>query len=1087
MKSFRILLLLFLVTVLVTPLITPVKAAGSFNYGEALQKSIYFYDCQRSGKLPANNRVEWRGDSGLTDGADVGKDLTGGWYDAGDHVKFNFPLAYTVTMLSLGVKEYRDAYVASGQLNYILDNIKWATDYLIKCHTAANEFYGQVGNGGTDHAWWGPCEVMQMARPSYKIDAAHPGSDLAGEAAAALASASIIFKETNPTYAATCLTHAKQLYTFADMYRGKYSDAITDANGYYRSTSGYNDELVWGAVWLYMATNDDAYLQKAETYYDNLNTESQSTIKSYHWSIAWDDKAYGCYVLLAKITGKDKYKQDAERWLDYWTTGYNGERVKYLPGGLAWLDAWGSLRYAANTSFMAFIFSDWLPAGDPRKATYHDFAVRQINYALGDNPRRSSYVVGFGSNPSSHPHHRTSQGSWADDKTTPATPRHVLYGALVGGPDNTEAYADDVADFTRNEVADDYNAGFTGCLARLYKEYGGTPLTNFPPKETRDDEFYVETCVNSSGSNYTEIRSMLNNKSGWPARMGDKLSFRYYIDLTEVLAAGHTVNDIQISLNYNNGATISKLLTYDTSKNIYYVILDFTGSKIYPGGQQWYRKEVQFRIGLPNTMSGWDPKNDWSFKGVGSTLQKNPYISVYNNGVKVYGEEPNHDLIPPAAPTSLTATAAGQSQINLDWADNTESDLASYNIYAGTVSGSLTLIGTSKTSSFTQTGLAASTTYYYQVTAVDSSSNESTRSIQVSAKTNDPDRIPPAAPTGLIASAVNTSRIDLDWGDNTESDFAKYRIYAGTVNGSLTFLAETTSSSYSNTGLNASTYYYYAVTAVDSNGNESLQSTKVYAKTMDPDNLVPAAPIGLTAVKGGSDRIALDWTDNSEPDLAKYRVYASTTSGFAIGSPTLISESTASGLTQLGLKAGTTYYFKVTAVDTSGNESLPSAEAFATTDQVFAKIHVDAKYEQSSNQQSLLRMQIINDDSQALTDLSIRYYVDLSEVVAAGYSASNIKLDLYYSSATATVSSIKSYGATQNIYYFDISWGTYSLPQGNRIEVNFSLHLNGWQQAWNASNDFSFSGLTNAYTTTQYIPVFQSGTLVSGTMPGAVN
>jgi hypothetical protein len=132
-------------------------------------------------------------------------------------------------------------------------------------------------------------------------------------------------------------------------------------------------------------------------------------------------------------------------------------------------------------------------------------------------------------------------------------------------------------------------------------------------------------------------------------------------------------------------------------------------------------------------------------------------------------------------------------------------------------------------------------------------------------------------------------------------------------------------------------------------------------------------------------------------------------------------------------------------------------------------------------------MQIINDDSQALTGLSIRYYVDLSEVVAAGYSASNIKLDLYYSSATATVSSIKSYGATQNIYYFDISWGTYSLPQGNRIEVNFSLHLNGWQQAWNASNDFSFIGMTNAYTTSPYIPVFQSGTLVSGTMPGVVN
>src|SRR4026207_426419 len=64
--------------------------AQSFNYAEALQKSEFFYEAQRSGALPANKRVLWRGDSGLRDGADVGRDLTGGWYDAGDHVKFGF-------------------------------------------------------------------------------------------------------------------------------------------------------------------------------------------------------------------------------------------------------------------------------------------------------------------------------------------------------------------------------------------------------------------------------------------------------------------------------------------------------------------------------------------------------------------------------------------------------------------------------------------------------------------------------------------------------------------------------------------------------------------------------------------------------------------------------------------------------------------------------------------------------------------------------------------------------------------------------------------------------------------------------------
>jgi len=253
-------------------LFAPNLFAQTFNYGEALQKSLFFYEAQRSGDLPSTNRVNWRGDSGMADGSDVGKDLTGGWYDAGDHVKFGLPMAASATMLAWGIVDYRNAYVQTGQLNTALDQLKWATDYFIKAHTAANELYGQVGAGGTDHAWWGPAEVMQMARPAFKIDSTHPGSDLAGETAAALAAASMAFRATDPTYANTLLTHARQLYSFADTYRGKYSDCITDAAGYYRSwptsqvTVTINDPLAAHAAQLGKYTNDDmhnvlAYLQ----------------------------------------------------------------------------------------------------------------------------------------------------------------------------------------------------------------------------------------------------------------------------------------------------------------------------------------------------------------------------------------------------------------------------------------------------------------------------------------------------------------------------------------------------------------------------------------------------------------------------------------------------------------------------------------------------------------------------------------------------------------------------------------------------------------------------------------------------------
>src|SRR3982750_3031057 len=107
-------------------LFAPQLRAQTFNYGEALQKSLFFYEAQRSGDLPTTNRINWRGDSGMQEGADGGRDLRGGWYDAGDHVKFGLPMAASATMLAWGLVDYRSAYVSTGQLNTALDQLRWA-------------------------------------------------------------------------------------------------------------------------------------------------------------------------------------------------------------------------------------------------------------------------------------------------------------------------------------------------------------------------------------------------------------------------------------------------------------------------------------------------------------------------------------------------------------------------------------------------------------------------------------------------------------------------------------------------------------------------------------------------------------------------------------------------------------------------------------------------------------------------------------------------------------------------------------------------------------------------------------------------
>lgn len=90
-----------------------------------------------AGKLPKHNNVSWRGNSGMQDGKGDGvsaaiKDLVGGYYDAGDAIKFNFPQAFSITMLSWSVIEYSGKYEATGELNHVKELIKWGTDYFLK-------------------------------------------------------------------------------------------------------------------------------------------------------------------------------------------------------------------------------------------------------------------------------------------------------------------------------------------------------------------------------------------------------------------------------------------------------------------------------------------------------------------------------------------------------------------------------------------------------------------------------------------------------------------------------------------------------------------------------------------------------------------------------------------------------------------------------------------------------------------------------------------------------------------------------------------------------------------------------------------
>jgi len=211
--------------------------------------------------------VHWRGDSGLADKTADGRDVTGGWYDAGDNVKFNLPMAWTSAVLAWSVYEFKDGYKASKQYDIALDNIKWVTDYFIKCVGDGQEIVGQVGNGGQDHGVWGRPEDKTQPNPVYTLNKERPGSDVVGAMAAALGSASVVFKDKDPAYSAKLLAAALKAFDFASKYQGLYNNAIPDAASFYRS-SNYNDDLAWAAVWLHVRTGDNKYKKLAKELYD---------------------------------------------------------------------------------------------------------------------------------------------------------------------------------------------------------------------------------------------------------------------------------------------------------------------------------------------------------------------------------------------------------------------------------------------------------------------------------------------------------------------------------------------------------------------------------------------------------------------------------------------------------------------------------------------------------------------------------------------------------------------------------------------------------------------------------------------------
>ena len=285
------------------------------------------------------------------------------------------------------------------------------------------------------------------------------------------------------------------------------------------------------------------------------------------------------------------------------------------------------------------------------------------------------------------------------------------------------------------------------------------------------------------------------------------------------------------------------------------------------------------------------------------------YAGTASDWAKITIEEGNEDLTnatlhcaksAPAAPVVKISNSSASGKPMLTW--NAVYGATSYRIYRSTSRGSgYSLLGTVTATSYTNTGAKAGTTYYYRVKACnDTGLSPYSNVVSGKVKSVTPK---PSAPVVKIGHSTASGKPVLTW--NAVSGATSYKVYRATSqNGTYSLLGTVTTTSYTNTGAKAGTTYYYKVKAVNSAGESA------YSNTVSGRATVTTLTMGHSATSG---KPQLTWKAVS--GAASYRVYRATTKN---GAYTVINTTKALTYTNTGAALGTTYYYKVEALNASG-------------------------------------------------------------------------------------------------------------------------------------------------------------------------
>jgi hypothetical protein len=529
----------------------PVDDSQYVDYATALQQSLYIYDANYCGPLAGeSSALTWRDDCHTNDIFDItidgvtyeDVDLTGGFHDAGDHVKFGLPAAYSAFTLGLAYNQFPGAFDQTKQTDHLQSITDYFADYFKKsiirdADGKVVSFVYQVGTGDPDHAYWGaPEDQDNDGRIPYYTTDKNLAADIVGGTIAALAMNYINFGNEEDLQA------AKDLWNYMHQYYDVILNDESDNSDDLEVVSVVKEYTRWeddtpnnrNNPWDYLSLGSVALNMATGTtdYNDFKDPKGISANKSY-FAANWD----GVWPYFQVLDGQ-----------------YDGAISRSIPGvgteyttAFNFVQKWGSARLNSNLQFTALMLDKNMGTEN-----YQDWARGQMDYLFGKNADKQAYIVGYDFREDVkyplYPHHRaadgstTSPGSWnenwydsgsdadgdwtkKDSVTLVQTPeKNILVGALVGGPENVNgAYADSLNNYIGNEVAIDYQAGFIGSLAALYLAFqndnGATllDLEDIPGVKTENTEPTqpTEPTEPTQPTEPTEPSTPGNTGNGW--------------------------------------------------------------------------------------------------------------------------------------------------------------------------------------------------------------------------------------------------------------------------------------------------------------------------------------------------------------------------------------------------------------------------------------------------------------------------------------------------------------------------------------------------------------------------------------------